>query len=56
MATESMRWTPYGDTSMEEPPPEEYAHLSCWQDVGANRRKLIESIAWAKPYTNKEGE
>ena len=43
-------WTPYGDASMTEPPPEEFAHLRCWDDAGDSRRKMIEAIAWAKPY------
>lgn len=47
----AVRWTPYGDASMEEPPPEEYAHLRCWKGVTRERRKLIESVAWAKPYS-----
>ena len=49
----SVQWTPYGDASMEEPPSEEFAHILCWQDIEDWRVKLIESIAWAKPYINK---
>ena len=43
-------WTPYGDASMTEPPPEEVAHQPCWQGAGDSRRKMIEAIAWAKLY------
>ena len=45
----AMRWTPYGDASMTDPPPEEFAHLRCWKTAPDERRKLIEAIAWAKP-------
>ena len=47
----AMRWTPYGDTSMDEPPTEEFAHESCWRDAPKDRRSLIEAVAWAKPYS-----
>lgn len=46
----AVRWTPYGNTSMTEPPPEEFAHLHCWKAADESRREMIRSIAWAKPY------
>lgn len=47
----AVHWTPYGDASMDEPPPEEFAHVTCWRDTTDERRRLIKSIAWAKPYS-----
>lgn len=48
-------WTPYGDSSMTEPPPEQFAPRRCWEDAPDHRRKLIEAIAWAGPYVPKLG-
>ena len=42
-------WVPYGDSGMTEPPPEEFAHLSCWKGADEWRVNLIKSIAWQKP-------
>ena len=47
---EAMSWTPFGDASMTEPPPEEFAHLCCWKAAPDGRRELVEAIAWAKPH------
>jgi len=44
-------WTPYGDASMDEPPPDNYAHLKCWEEADEKRRSLIVSISWAKPHS-----
>ena len=43
-------WTPHGDGSMTEPPPPEFAHLTCWEKADSRQIALIQSIAWQKPH------
>jgi hypothetical protein len=47
---EGVRWSPYGDGCVFEPPEEEYAHLRCWDAASQDRRDLIKAISWSGPH------
>lgn len=50
--TTAIVWTPYGNASTTEPPPEECAHSGCWRKASPERRDLIRSVSWQKPLSN----
>lgn len=47
------KWTPYGNSLMEEPPDEEYVHISCYENLPQKSKNLIIKTSWRKPYKVK---
>ena len=46
-------WTPYGNSTMLEPPEREYAHIECYENLKEKDRDLIIQTSWIKPSITK---
>jgi hypothetical protein len=53
---EGVSWSPCGTTYDLDPPEEEYAHRSCWDGAGEERRALIRKISWCGPFIHRQTE
>lgn len=42
----AVSWQPYGSYGDVEPPPAEYAHRECWDNVDNSRKETIKAGAY----------
>ena len=49
MSNDGICYTPYGNSTMIEPPDEEYICKKCWNGMSNERKELIYRISWHKP-------
>lgn len=48
-AERTITLTPFGDALDEEPPDDEWMHVTCWQRLPPNERSLVNRTAWRAP-------
>lgn len=46
---DAMIWTPFGAGWDTDPPPDEYAHIKCWNEADPDYRRIIVEMSWSKP-------